>query len=157
MNWQKEFTNNKLLKDKISDFLDIHGVSGLEQALQLYTDMHQEYLIKNKSSISKIKINDIYYLDIQGHDIILHTASGLYKKYGTLNEELETLSHYGFIKCSQSCMISLSKIKTIHNNEITLTNDDTVHMSKRFAPKVLLAYSVGSNTRKFAKERHISG
>lgn len=148
MNWQKEFTNNKLLKDKVCDFLDIHGVAGLEQALQQYMDTHQEYLIKNKSSISKIKIRDIYYLDIQGHDIIVHTASGLYKKYGTLNEELETLSQYGFIKCSQSCMISLSKIKNIHNNEIVLINDDTVHMSKRFAPKVLLAYSVGSNAKK---------
>lgn len=152
MNWQKEILSNKILEDKISDFLEIHGTSGLEQALQLYTDIHQEYLIKNKYSTSKIKISDIYYIDIQGHGIIFHTSSGLYKKYGTLNEELGTLSQYGFIKCNQSCMISLSKIKAICGNEILLVNNETVHMSKRYASKVLLAYSVGSNPRKRKKD-----
>ena len=43
----------------ISDFIDHYGQSGLEQALQLYTDMQQEYICKTKTSISKIKIYDI--------------------------------------------------------------------------------------------------
>ena len=39
-------------------------------------------------------------------------------KYGTLANELKVLSMYGFMKCNQSCLVSLDKIKTIRRNEV---------------------------------------
>ena len=129
------------LQNMLSTFLKQYGVSGLEKALHSYADMQQEYICKTKSSFSKIRLTDIYYLEIQGHSIVVHTQYGTYQKYGSLKKEGKLLSSYGFIKCNQSCLVSLRKIRSIHNNDIILINDAQLHMSQHYAPQVLIAFS----------------
>lgn len=137
---QELFSNKKLCK-KLTIFLKEYGPLGLEQALQAYTNMQEKYICKNKTSISKIPIDEIFYLEIQQHRIAIHTCHGTYQKYGTLNNELKFLSHYGFIKCNQSCIISLNKIRTVYNNKIVLINNTEVHMSRKYSSKVLTYFS----------------
>ncbi len=134
-------TLNKNQQLYFNSFLKQYGISGLEEALQFYIDMQQEYICKTKRSISKIKVYDIYYLKIQGHNIFICTQHGEYYKYGTLKNELKQLSAYNFIKCSQSCIVSIGKIKTIKHNEITLINNTKLHMSRNCAPKILAAFN----------------
>ena len=88
MNWLKELSENKNLRTNLSDFLDQPCMSGLEDALQLYRNTHQKYICRTKESLSQINIYDIYYLEIQGHHITIHTQHGTYQKYGTLAKEL---------------------------------------------------------------------
>lgn len=114
------FKINKSLHIKLSTFIDRYGLLGLEQALQFYTDMQKIYICKNKTSISKFKISDIIYLEIQAHNITIYTNHGIYHKYGTLKNELKILSPYYFVKCNQSCIVSLREIKSIYNNDIIL-------------------------------------
>jgi hypothetical protein len=57
----KPQVDNKL-NDTISIFLKQYGLSGLNQALQLYKDTQQEYICRTKTSISKLHISDIYYM-----------------------------------------------------------------------------------------------
>ena len=109
-------------KNNLDDFLEQYGILGLKQALQLYRDTQQEYICKTRSSISKIRIFDIYYMEIHEHQITIYSQDGIFHKYGTLNSELKLLSSYGFIKCTQNCIVSLRKIRTICYNDIILTN-----------------------------------
>lgn len=132
---------DKKLQNTISKFLERYGTSGLRQALQLYDDMHQDYLCKTKTSVSKIKLCDIYYLEITGHHITVHTEHETYQKYGTLSKELDYLSPYGFVKCNQSCIVSLHKIRSILGNEVILINQEHLYLSRHYAPKVLIAFS----------------
>lgn len=125
----------------IQSFIVSYGESALQEAMKQYIDNQQVYIHKTKSQITKIKISDIYYLQSQQHNITIHTSHGIYKKYGTLNQELNTLYPYGFIKCTQSCIVSLSKIRTIQNNDITLIDDTVLHVSRSYAPKVLSAFN----------------
>ncbi len=141
MNLTQKFSNNQILQDNLTSFIQQYGISGLEQALQLYRDTHQSYLCKNRTSISQINIYDIYYLEIHGHNIDVYTEHESYHKYGTLNKELEILFPFGFIKCSQNCIVSLNKIKTIKNSDITLTNSVQLHMSRKYTPLVIIALS----------------
>ena len=136
-----DFSKYKHLQKTITEFIDHYGTSGLEQALELYTDMQQEYICKTKTSVSKVKICDIYYLEIMGHHIDVHTEHGTYQKYGSLNKELKQLSSFGFIKCTQSCIVSLHKIRTVLGNEIILTNHEHLYMSRHYAPSVLMTFS----------------
>ena len=140
MEWFKTISNSKPTYNKLINFLNQYGLSGLENALQHYEDIQKTYLCKTKTSSSKIKINDIYYLKIIGHEISVYTANGCYKKYGTLNNELKALAPYGFIKCNQSYVVSLNKIRTVFHDQILLINNDKLPMSKHFAPKVMLAF-----------------
>lgn len=141
MNWLKEFSENKNLHTTLSTFLEQYGMSGLEDALQLYRNSHQKYICKTKQSISQINIYDIYYLQIQKHTISVHTQYDTYQKYGTLSNELKILSPYGFIRCTQSCLVSLNKIRSIHQDDIVLINNVKLHMSRKYASRILIAFS----------------
>lgn len=145
MNWKQELSSNKSLQDTLSSFLGKFGISGLEQALLFYADMQQDYICKTKRGISKIKLCDILFIEIQGHHITIHTSYGIYQKYGTLKKEQKYLSSYGFTRCSQSCIVSLNKIKAISSNDITLINGTKLHLSNHYAPAVLMAFSRKNN------------
>lgn len=132
--------DNKL-NDTISNFLAQYGPSGLNQALQLYEDTQQEYICKTRTSISKIHISDIYYMEIREHQITIYTQHGTYHKYGTLNNELKSLSSYGFIKCAQNCIVSLEKIRSICFNDIILINGVKIHMSKKYAISIISGFT----------------
>ncbi len=132
---------NRTLQADILTFIATYGESALQEAMQQYIDNQQVYFFRTKSQTTKIKISDIYCLQCQQHNITIHTSHGIYRKYGTLSQELTTLYPYGFIKCNQSCIVSLNKIKTIQNNDITLTDDTVLHVSRIYAPKLLTAFN----------------
>lgn len=129
------------LQDTISTFLTQYGFAGLKQALQLYKNIQQEYICRTRTSISKIHISDIYYMEIREHQITIYTQHGTYHKYGTLNNELKSLSSYGFIKCAQNRIVSLGKIRSICFNDIILVNSTKIHMSKKYAISIISEFS----------------
>lgn len=129
------------LNDTITNFLAQYGTSGLKQALQLYINAQQEYICRTRTSTSRINISDIYYMEIREHQITIYTQHGTYHKYGTLSNELKSLSPYGFIKCAQNRIVSLNKIRTINCTDIILINGTKVHMSKRYALTTITAFS----------------
>lgn len=139
----------------IQSFIATYGESAIQEAMQQYIDNQQIYILKTKYQTTKIKISDIYYLQSQQHNITIHTSHGVYKKYGTLSQELTILYPYGFIKCTQSCIVSLSKIRTIQNNDIILIDDTVLHISRGYAPKVLSAFN-GRNYASNASNSNIS-
>ena len=148
MDWLQEIKNNKPLKSNLITFLETYGFQGLEQALASYTNMQQEYICKTKTSISKIEIHDIYYLQIRQHTISVHTLDNTYTKYGTLSHELKFLSPYNFVKCNQSCIVSLNKIKSIQNNYIILHDNTKIHMSRSCAPKIISRFTLSHSHQK---------
>lgn len=111
MNWIHELSQNKSLQNTLTIFLNQHGISGLENALRLYSMLQQDYVCKTKTSIPKFKIADIYYLEIRTHTITAYTQHDTYQKYGSLTEEQKRLSPYDFIKCNQGCIVFLKKSK----------------------------------------------
>ncbi len=141
MTCSNEFQIDTELQDTISNFLTQYGTFGLKQALQLYNNTQQEYICRTRTSISKINISDIYYMEIREHQITIYTQHGTYHKYGTLNNELKSLSPYGFIKCAQNRIVSLNKIRTINYTDIVLINGTKIHMSKRYALATITAFS----------------
>lgn len=133
--------DNENLKTEIISFINQYGITGLQEAMQLYINLSQDYICRTKRSIQKVKIRDIYYLTIRGHNITIHTENRTCQKYGTLQEELILLSPYGFLKCNQSCIVSVSKIKEIENNTLILDNNDKLHISRTCAAKILSAFN----------------
>ena len=111
MNWIQELTQKESLCCSLTVFLDQHGFSGLEKALQLYSNTQAEYICKTKAAVTRIKIDDIYYLEIQTHTITIHTGHATYQKYGSLADEMKFLAPYRFIRCRQNCLVSLEKSK----------------------------------------------
>lgn len=144
MNWLEKISADEHLYNNLSLFLDQYEVSDLEKALQLYRTAHQTYICKTKQgkqSVTKINIYDIIYLEIKKHDISIHTTQGTYHKYGSLANELKFLSSYGFFKCTKNCIVSLNHIQSIHGDDINLIDGTQIHMSRKYAATIIIAFS----------------
>ena len=142
MNWIQELSSNTALHDNITSFMNQYGMPGLEQALQLYRDMHQTYICKTKTSISQINIYDIYYMEINRHNIDVHTEHGIYHKYGSLTNELKILSPYGFIRCAQNRIVAFTQIHPtcipVHGEDqskLTLMSESLRNDGRIWVPK----------------------
>lgn len=133
------------IQTRLTEFLRQYGEEGLLTALDNYANAHQKYICRTKTSISKINIYDIYYIEIRKHNMQVHTDQDIYSKYGSLSQELKQLSKYGFIKCSQNCIVSLDKIRRIAHDEIILINDAKLHISRNYITSMLMAYSQHKN------------
>lgn len=142
MDWLQQFTNDQTLQNTLFTFLDTYGTEGLCSALQQYAAQQQTYVCRTRGNIFKINIYDICYLQISGHTISIHTTQGIYQKYGSLRQEIEKLSPYGFIQCSQSCIVSTQKIVDVQNNEIILEDQTRLHISRTNVRKVLMKYTL---------------
>jgi len=144
MNWLEKISANEHLYNNLSSFLGQYEISDLEKALHLYRTAHQTYICKTKQgkqSITKINIYDIIYLEIQKHDISVHTVHGTYHKYGSLANELKFLSPYGFLRCTKNCIVSLNHIQSIHGDDINLIDGTQIHMSRKYASTIIIAFS----------------
>ncbi len=144
MNWLEKISANEHLYNNLSSFLGQYEISDLEKALHLYRTAHQTYICKTKQgkqSITKINIYDIIYLEIQKHDISVHTVHGTYHKYGSLANELKFLSPYGFLRCTKNCIVSLNHIQSIHGDDINLIDGTQIHMSQKYASTIIIAFS----------------
>lgn len=139
MNLINEIENKNIKKDVLK-FLETYGFKGLQQAMDFYVNMQQIYLCKTRTSVSKIYIRDINYVEVHKHLITIHTTHDSYEKYGSLNKELESLSKYGFVKCSQNCIVPLTKIRTVTYDDVILLDGTKIGLSKRYASKVLLEF-----------------
>ncbi|MBC5745189.1 LytTR family transcriptional regulator [Lachnospiraceae bacterium MD308] len=144
MNWLEKISTDNHLYNDLASFLDQYEISGLQTALQLYRTTHQTYICRtkqDKQSIIKINIYDIIYLEIQKHDISVHTTHGTYHKYGSLVNELKNLSPYGFLRCTKNCIVSMNHIQSIHGDDIHLIDGTQIHMSRKYASTIIIAFS----------------
>lgn len=132
------------LQEKLTSFVNEYGLSGLDNALDLYTKMHCKYVCRTKTSVSIIHIYDINYITVSGHQLTIHTECGTFSKYGTLTKELKLLSSYGFIRCSQNYIVALSKIKSITENTIIMMDHSKIHISRNYTSKVIMAFTMQS-------------
>ncbi len=142
MDWLQELSNNQTLYEELCEFLKTYGTAGLRNAMQQYAGQQQTYLCKSRGNVHKVSINEIHYLRIDGHAITIFTADGEFQKYGTLSQEILLLAPYGFIQCSQSCLVSLHKISGINGTEILLLDGTRLHISRNYTRKVLMAYTM---------------
>lgn len=59
----------------------------------------------------KIRINDIYYIEVQDHDIIYHTANGDFTVSGSLISVESKLKDDGFFRCNKCYLINLNHVE----------------------------------------------
>ncbi len=72
-------------------------------AITVYTD----------GSVKRVAIENIRYVDVQGHILVYHTVDGEMSERGTLKNAEENLSGYGFAKCNNYCLVNLKFVTSV--------------------------------------------
>lgn len=87
-------------------------------------------LINNKSSIEKIEINKIIYIESNKRKIKIKTIDSEYEMYEKLDNVYEKIKKFGFMKSHRSYIINMHYIKKIEVKDITTTMGDIIPISR---------------------------
>lgn len=106
--------------------------------LKLRMDRVCRKLIQNEKSIfvtssgggRKLRVQDIYYIETNGHQLIYHTAEGVFSSYSKTMKDIEKeLAVDGFARCSVSCLVNMHLISALYGNELVVGNE-TVQITR---------------------------
>ena len=104
----------------------------LQKAIRKTENRSQEYMmISVERQNRKLFLDDIYYFEIKGRKIDIHTADGIltyYEQIGVLESHLQGK---GFFRCHKSFLINLKYVDTYNRQEVILDNGEKVMIAKR--------------------------
>lgn len=79
----------------------------------------KEIILKDKTGFRRIKLRDIYYVEIMSHTVTYHTANGDFSYRGSMKKTMEQLGGSKmFACCSQSYLVNLRHIDGLRNNTV---------------------------------------
>ena len=88
----------------------------LNRAMARVKSHAKNYLIvSTKNGMQKLDISTIYYVESQGHTLILHTRSGDYPCAGTMKEIAQTLEEFHFFRCNKGYLVALQYVDGVQD------------------------------------------
>lgn len=89
-------------------------------------------LIRTESATVTVELDDVIYVEVNGHNVFYHTAKDVYRVRGSLKQAEEELNDSKFFVCDKSCMVNLDYVEEISGNMITVAGQKLcVSRSKR--------------------------
>ena len=102
----------------------------LNRALDsLSKDDTKTIVINSKTSIKKIKVRKICYIEVIEHKLIFHTTDGDFVSYGTLKTYQELLKDEHFCLCNQCYFVNLKYVTEVKNN-VVIVNKHELQISR---------------------------
>ena len=99
--------------------------------VKLQKDSREFILIQTKGQTRKLFLKNIYYFEIRGRVISVHSTDGIFQYYGQIGGLEEHLQDKGFFRCHKSFLVNLSFISRYGHQELLLDNGEKIPMAKR--------------------------
>lgn len=89
--------------------------------------------IKTREGVlRRIPAGSIRYIEVQAHDVYLHTGNEVIKQWGTLSHYEELLQGAHFARCSTSCLVNLKYVRAVQKDRVIVGQDSlTVTRTRR--------------------------
>ncbi len=104
-----------------------------------YNKKKDSVVIPLVRKIVKLYLNDIVFVEIYSHDIIIHTVYGEYRSYGSMVMIQKLLSDDIFSKANRSTLVNLEWIKKIDGSNVIVGNT-SVSISRPRKKDFLICY-----------------
>ena len=93
----------------------------IDRALVRMKKRDRKYLtIAVKGGMQKIDISQIYYVEVQDHDLIYYTAAGKFRSKGTMNEVEDAVPSNTFFRCNRCYLVNLEHVENFQNGIATV-------------------------------------
>lgn len=97
----------------------------IEKAISRMKKRVKKYIsINNKSSLRKVELSDIYYIEVQNHNLIYHTKTGDYIERGTIKELEDKLGQEGFFRCNKCYLVNLEHVEGCRDNNVLVGHEE---------------------------------
>lgn len=102
----------------------------IERAIKRMTHRQKKYIqISYKGKMKKLDVNEIWYVEVQDHDLFFHTSEGEFSQRGTMKEIEETLNEEAFFRCNKGYLINLDYVNGVEGSDV-LVGEDKVQVSR---------------------------
>ena len=104
----------------------------IKRALVKLECTSEDFIIINKERQNKkIPLSDIYYFEIRGRVVSVHSKNGIFDYYGQISALEHDLKDKGFFRCHKSFLIHLKYVDTYNHEEVMLDNGAKIAIAKR--------------------------
>lgn len=76
-------------------------------------------------------MQNIFYVESDGHFVLYHTEDGVYRERNTIKEVEAKLAAFDFVRCNNSYLINLDQI-TLVKKDVVEVGGDEVPISRSF-------------------------
>jgi DNA-binding LytR/AlgR family response regulator len=97
------------------------------------------FLLKSGAQNLRIAVKDVISLEAFGRKVEITTADGMFQYAGKLTELLGELPDGYFVRCHQSCAVSIGKIREIDRFEAVAVNGKRIPISRQYFKAVQAA------------------
>lgn len=102
----------------------------LTRALVRIRSREKKYImISDRNGSRRLNLDEIYYVDRQGHNLIYHTASGDHSVIGTLKEAEDLLAQSHFFRCNSGYLVSLKHVESVKDG-CAIVNGEALLISR---------------------------
>lgn len=102
----------------------------IERAIKRMTHRQKKYIqISYKGKMKKLDVTEIWYVEVQDHDLFFHTSEGEFSQRGTMKEIEETLNEEAFFRCNKGYLINLDYVNGVEGSDV-LVGEDKVQVSR---------------------------
>lgn len=78
----------------------------------------QEIVLSARGMMKRVGIEDIYYVEVMGHDLCWHTAAGDVTLYGSLVAAEKDLPRDSFAKCNSGNLVNLNHVQSLEKDSV---------------------------------------
>ena len=98
----------------------------------LYQNIEKEITIMTKGLLHRFSINELFYVEINNHDLIYHLDNETISTRGSLSEVEKSLPKNSFSRCNNCYLVNLKHVTKIKDNTVWIgKNELTISRPKK--------------------------
>jgi DNA-binding LytR/AlgR family response regulator len=74
--------------------------------------------VRTKEEIRRINVDDITFIEVSNHDVLIHTDSEIIRQWGNLKTYEEKLAPAHFVRCNVSFLVNLKYVRAVNGNTV---------------------------------------
>lgn len=94
------------------------------------TEIERCYTFNSHNKLISVRLNDINYIEVYGHETLVHTVNAVIPTSKALSTIEKELSEYGFIRTHKSYIVNTRYIFSVERNSIILSNGENLPVSR---------------------------
>ncbi len=81
-------------------------------------------MLKTENGLVSVEVDDIQFIEVQGHNVFYHTAKDVYRIRGSLKESAREIDSDKFFMCDKCYLVNLAYVEAVKGNTVTVSGQE---------------------------------
>lgn len=83
----------------------------------------KEVVVRTSGAITRLRVSQIFYVEVRDHLLIYHTDQGRFESWGKLSDVESDLAAYHFVRCSTSHLVNLRHVMSVEGSSVSVAGE----------------------------------